>query len=137
MQLVKYQRVLSLKPSNKVYEVKFQAPVVQNQDNFIHWISHYPVQPTLFRMMLLARFLHKPTILIHLSSCYIRFMWLYQVFPTYFIFWIAAYPLDNAIHPLDNWGQIAKSNSFVALSCTGSCPRIEISGWPISRDYAC
>ena len=22
----------------------------------------------------------------------------------YFVFWIAAYPVDNGIHPLNNWG---------------------------------
>ena len=34
----------------------------------------------------------------------IRFIWLYQVFPTYFIYWIAAYPVANIIHPLNNRG---------------------------------
>ena len=27
------------------------------------------------------------------------------MFATHFIHWIAAYPLDNVIHPLNNWGQ--------------------------------
>ena len=31
-----------------------------------------------------------------------RLSLLYRVFPTYFIYWIAAYPVHNAIHPLNN-----------------------------------
>ena len=27
----------------------------------------------------------------------------YRVFPTYFIYWIAAYQVDSTIHPLNNW----------------------------------
>ena len=32
--------------------------------------------------------------------------YIYQVSPTYFIKWIATYPVDNAIHHLNNWGLI-------------------------------
>ena len=35
----------------------------------------------------------------------INFIWLQQVFPAYSTPWIAAYPVGNAIHPLNNWGQ--------------------------------
>ena len=30
--------------------------------------------------------------------------WLQQVFPTYFVYCIATYPVNNAIHPLNIWG---------------------------------
>ena len=35
----------------------------------------------------------------------INFIWLQQVFPTYSTHWIVAYPVDNAIHSLNNGGQ--------------------------------
>ena len=31
---------------------------------------------------------------------------IYQVFLTYFIYWIAPYPVDNTTHPLNKWGQM-------------------------------
>ena len=62
----------------------------------------------ILRLMLLARYLHRPMIHILLPSFCIRFIWLYRVFPTYFIHWIAAYPEINAIHPLNNWSQNSK-----------------------------
>ena len=33
-------------------------------------------------------------------------LFLNRVFVTYFMYWIAAaYPVENAIHPMNNWGQ--------------------------------
>ena len=38
---------------------------------------------------------------------------LQQVFPTYSIYWIAAYPVDNTIHPLNNWGLVIQAGSWM------------------------
>ena len=53
-----------------------------------------------FRLMLLAIFLHRPAIHILLPSLSVRFIWLYRVFATSFIYRLAAYPADN------NWGLV-------------------------------
>ena len=76
---------------------------------FKKWITAYSLDKSLFStasvfcLMFLARFLHRPMIHILLPSFFIRFIWLYRVFLTYFIYWIAAYPVYNAIHPLNKW----------------------------------
>ena len=75
---------------------------------FKNWIT-YSLDKSLsstakvFRLMLLARFLHRPMIHILLPLFCIDFVWLQPVFPTYFIYWIATYQVKNAIHPLNNW----------------------------------
>ena len=56
----------------------------------------------LFHLTLLARFLPRPVIHILIPSFSITFLCLYRVFASYFIYWIAAYPVDNAIYPLNN-----------------------------------
>ena len=52
-----------------------QCPVVQRVDNAIHPINHYPVDSVV---------------------CFVN---------TKFIHWIAIYPADSVIHPLNNWAQ--------------------------------
>ena len=83
------------------------APVVRNPDNFIHWISHYPALSTysvwgFWRDFCKGQWFIDSHII--LPSYCIRFIWLNQVFPTYFIYWTAAYPVDSATHPLSNCG---------------------------------
>ena len=78
------------------------GPVVQNPDNFIHPI----VTIQLCQRIPFDAF---GEISAEANDSYtftlfcIRFIWLYRVFPIYFIYWIAVYPADSAIHPLNNW----------------------------------
>ena len=51
-----------------------------------------------------------------LRSFCIIFIWLQQVFSTYFIHWMVAYPVDNAIHPLNNWDLIKATRSDSSVS---------------------
>ena len=59
-----------------------------------------------FRLMLLARFPHRPMIHMLLPLFCINFIRLQRVFPTYFIYWIAAYPVDNGYLPFEQLGQV-------------------------------
>ena len=84
-----------------------QTPVVRKLDNFIHQISLCPAQTTFFNSVW---FFWRDFCIVQCSTHFYlhfwkRFIWLYHVFPSHFIYWIAAYPVDNAIRPLNNWGQ--------------------------------
>ena len=85
------------------------APVVQKPDNFIHWVSQYPAQPKhsvwyFWQDFCRGHWLNKILFYFHSvwdSYGYINFF-LHTMM--YCIYWIAAYQLDNAICPLNNWG---------------------------------
>ena len=74
---------------------------VRKPDNFIHWISHYPAQPTwLFdvfgEISAQANDSHTFTFVlykIHMAT--LSFFCIFHLLR-------AAYPVDNALHPLDN-----------------------------------
>ena len=82
------------------------APVVRKPDNFVHWIYDKSLSSAVtYSVWWFWRdFRHRPMIHILLPLFCVRFIWLRRVFRTSFIYWIAAYPLDNANHPLNNWG---------------------------------
>ena len=58
------------------------------------------------RLLLLARFLYGPMIHVLLTFVLhkIHMATSSYVSPSYSIYWIAAHPMDNVIHPLNNWG---------------------------------
>ena len=88
------------------------GPVVQKPDNIIHRISHYPAQLTYSPVWCFWRdFCTGQWFLYFSRSFYVRFVQLNRLFLTYFIYWIAAYPVGNAIRPLNNWGLYVLSNS--------------------------
>ena len=91
-----------------------QALVVQNPANFIHWVSPYPLPTDTFGEI----FAQSNDSYTFTSVLYKIHTAMFSFLYVYFICWIAAYPADNAIHPLNNWALpdcMENVNKFITL----------------------
>lgn len=89
----------------KLYLIPWNPNVMIWPQLFKNWITLFSGQVTktsaanAFRLLLLGGFLHRPKFHILLISFRTRFVWLRRVCPTYVMYWIAAYPVDQCYPP--------------------------------------